>query len=95
MVYVAFRNIYGELVAESDIHRGWWITPEDLAMFFKKFPAYIVLHPQVHYLETYGYSFPIEMIEDICRMTDEEAKIFLKWMFVEFGMMKSDGKHIF
>ena len=76
-----FFNIYGDLIGSVSVNCGWWISGPGILRCMKKFPKTVFENPEIHYVELYDLSFPIEMVEDLVCSPDEDAITFLKTFF--------------
>jgi hypothetical protein len=81
-----FFNIYGDLIGECFVNIGWFVTDRALVqVIVQELPSAAIMNPRVHYVELYGFSFPIDMVLDMRSAGLEASEILLS----EFKFVKN------
>ncbi len=77
--YMRMFNIYGEELGNSFANAGWWVDENGLyKILVEEFPSVVFDKPNVAYVEVYGFTFWMEMIEDFHLYGREETIRFLR-----------------
>ena len=77
--YAQYYNIYGDKIGDSFVNIGWFIS--EIALFrvlTNELPQNVYTDPRIHYMEIYGFTFPIEMVCDLKRSSPEDGVRFLE-----------------